>query len=150
MVLAVVVMVIAAITSVGSVLAWNPGPPGAVGYKKKQADQVAEVAMRIQDAGIDVLFGDYWETLPIAYASAGGLSAVTVPVSRFPFDDGGGDTIVVAVPTGYTALPPGLERWSNAEEAVGFVDANCIWLPADVVVDPFPIRTYECPVSVFR
>ena len=149
-VLAVVVMVIAAITSVGSVLAWNPGLPGAVGYKKKQADQVAEVAMRIQDAGIDVLFGDYWETLPIAYASAGGLSAVTVPVSRFPFDDGGGDTIVVAVPAGYTALPPGLERWSNAEAAVGFADANCTRLTADVFVDPFPIRTYECPVSIFR
>ena len=75
---------------------------------------------------------------------------MTVPVSRFPFTDSSRDTIVVAVPTGYTALPPGLERWTNAEAAVGFVDANCTRLPTDVVVDPFPIRTYECPVSAFR
>ena len=150
LVLAIAVMVIAGITSVGSVLAWNPALPGAVGFKNKQADQVAEVAMRIHEAGIDVVFGDYWETLPIAYASAGNVSAVTIPVSRFPFTDRGGDTVVVAVPTGYTALPPGLERWTNAEAAVGFVDANCTRLPTDVVVDPFPIRTYECPMSIFR
>lgn len=147
---AVIVMALAAITSIGSVLAWNPGLPGAIGYKKKQAEQVTEVAELIQRSGIEVVFGDYWETLPIAYASAGGLTAVTVPVSRFTLMDVDRNSIVVAVPTGYTALPPGLERWSNAEVAVGFVDANCTRLPQDVVVDPFPIRTYECPVEVLR
>lgn len=144
------VMVLAAITSVGSVLAWNPALPGAVGFKKKQAEQVAEVAARIDDAGIDVIFGDYWETLPIAYASAGRVNPVTIPVSRFAFPASIDGTVIVAVPTGYTALPPGLDRWTNAEAAVGFVDANCTRLPTDVVVDPFPIRTYECPADVLR
>lgn len=147
---AIVVMVVAGITSIGSVLAWNPALPGAIGYKMKQAEQVADVAEQIEQAGIDVVYGDYWETLPIVYASSGDLTAVTVPVSRFPFTVPDAATVVVAVPTGFTALPPGLERWTNAETAVGFVDANCTRLATDVVVDPFPIRTYECPVSVFR
>lgn len=146
----IVVMVLAGITSLGAVLAWNPALPGAVGFKNKQAQQVADVAARIDAAGIDIVFGDYWETLPIVYASAGELTGVTVPVSRFPFADDREGSVVVAVPTGYTALPPGLERWTNAEAAVGFVDARCTRLPQDVVVDPFPIRTYECPVEVFR
>lgn len=150
LVAALVIMGVAGITSIGSVLAWNPALPGAVGYKKKQAEQVSDVAAQIEQAGIDVVYGDYWETLPIVYASSGELTAVTVPVSRFPFTGSGSESVVVAVPTGFTALPPGLERWTNAEAAVGFVDANCTRLPTDVVVDPFPIRTYECPASVLR
>ena len=146
---AIVVMVLAAITSLGAVLAWNPALPGAVGFKNKQAEQVAGVAARIEAAGINVVFGDYWETLPVVYASAGNLTGVTVPVSRFPFPESLQGSVVVAVPTGYTALPPGLDRWTNAEASVGFMDANCTRLPQDVVVDPFPIRTYECPVAAF-
>ena len=144
------IVVLAAITSLGSVFALNPALPGAVGFKNAQAAQIRQIAQDISQADIRIIFGDYWETLPIAYASSGDIRAVTIPVSRFAIPDDVTGVIRVAVPTGYTALPPGLDRWANARDAVGFVDAQCVRLPQDVVVDPYPIRTYECPVEIFR
>ena len=148
-VIAGVVVVLAAITSAGSVAALNPPLPGAVGFKNAQAQEVRDVAAAIEDADIPIVFGDYWETLPIAYASSGAVFPVTVPVSRFEFPDRFQGSVRVAVPTGYTALPPGLTRWGSAETAVGIVDAECVRLPQDVVEGPAPVRAYECPVSVF-
>lgn len=141
------VLFLAGATSLGMVLALNPALPGAVGFKRAQAAEVRQVAEAIQDAGITVVLGGYWETLPIAYASEGALAPVTVPVSRFPTPDIEGESVLVAVPTGYTALPPGLERWTNAEAAVGLVDARCTRLSEDIPGIPVPIRAYECPIS---
>lgn len=143
------VIALAAITSLGAVLALDPPLPGAVGFKKAQVEQTRDIAADIEEAGIPIVFGDYWETLPIAYASDGALVPVTVPVSRFEFPDAIEGSVKVAVPTGYTTLPPSLERWTNAEAAVGFVDAQCTRLPRDVVDWPAPVRVYECPASVF-
>ena len=149
-VLAWIVVALAAVTSLGSVLGWNPALPGAVGFKRAQVEIVEGVAQAIDAEGIDVVFGDYWEVLPIAYASKGRLSAVTVPTSRFePPAKKGNESTRVAVATGYTVLPPGLERWPSAEQAVGFVDAQCVRLPRDVAGIETPIRIYECPDGVF-
>ena len=148
-VIAGVVVVLAAITSAGSIIALNPPLPGAIGFKNAQAQEVRDVATAIEDSGIPIVFGDYWETLPIAYASSGAVFPVTVPVSRFEFPTSFQGAVRVAVPTGYTALPPGLTRWGSAETAVGIADAECIRLPRDVVEGPAPVRVYECPASVF-
>jgi len=148
---AYVIVVLAAITSLGTVLALNPSLPGAVGFKNAQAQIVQDVAQAIEDEGIDVVFGDYWEVLPIVHASSARLSGVTLPVNRFasPSTDGGG-SFRVAVATGYTVLPPGLERWPAAEQSVGFMDGQCIRMPSDVAGIEVPIRIYECPFDTFE
>lgn len=146
-----VVIALMAVTSLGAFL-WQPTKFGeAARYKLWGVHQMTDVAHAISDAGVKYIYGDYWETLPIAHASAGTLHPLTVHANRFPLTDpeAANGEVVVAVSDGHVALPAGLGRWPGAQEALDVVTAACT--PDATTTERLPngISAYRCPVTVF-
>jgi hypothetical protein len=110
-----------------------------------------DVANAISDAGIRYLYGDYWEVLPVAHASAGALHPLTVHDNRFPLSpaEAAQGTVIVAVSDGHVGLPAGLGRWPGAQEALDRVSAECQPEPGFADRLPDGVSAYRCPVTVF-
>lgn len=145
-----IVLAVMAVTSLGSFVASEPKFKDALWFKQQKVAEMQAVADAIADAGIQVVFGDYWEVMPIAYASAGRLHPLTYTVNRFPLppelvQDGEVD---VAVPSGVIALPIGLGRWPTAEDALAHVTDGCRLREDLTMLVPESVTVFRCPVAV--
>lgn len=130
---------------------WNSHPRFLTGIqvKAEQAREVDEVATAISDAGIDYVFGDYWEVLPIAYASSGAVHPISYNFNRFPLDPSTvGEEIVVAVTPGTIALPFGRDSWDLSADALALVDQVCAPVPDISDRLPVDVTAYLCPTAV--
>lgn len=146
----VLLLALMAVTTLGSFLGSEPKFKDALWFKQQKVDEITAVADAITAGGVHVIFGDYWEVLPIAYASAGQLHPLTVNANRFPLpaDLAVDGEVDVAVPSGVIALPIGLGRWRMADDARARVEAGC--RPrADLTMGmPESVAVYRCPVAV--
>ena len=143
------VMVISAGFSFAQV--WNAHPRFVTGAQVKadQAAEVAETASGISDAGVEFVFGDYWEVLPIAYASSLAVHPISYNFNRFPLKPGQyAEDIVVAVTPGTVALPFGRNAWTTSSEALMLVDQACTPLPDITARLPDDVSAHLCPTSV--
>ena len=149
---AAIIIGLMAMNSAGSVLAGQPRFLEAAHFKLWKAKEIKEVADAIADTGVQYIYGDYWEVLPIAYASAGRLYPLTPIDSRFAIPDNARaqGAIVVAVPSGYTALPIGLDRWGMAGEALATMSADCQPVSELAAAMPEGVQAFRCPVTVFE
>lgn len=130
---------------------WNSHPRFLTGIqvKAEQAREVDEVATAISDAGVDYVFGDYWEVLPIAYASSGAVHPISYNFNRFPLDlSTVGEEIVVAVTPGTIALPFGRDSWDLSADALALVDQVCAPVPDISDRLPVDVTAYLCPTAV--
>lgn len=146
----VVLLALMAVTSAGTFLNSEPKLKTAVWFKQQQVDEIRAVGEAIAKGGVHVIFGDYWEVLPIAYSSRGALHPLTTTANRFPLPTGlaTGGEVDVAVPSGSTALPIGLGRWSMAQDAIDIVETHCRPRPDLTAKMPRGVRVFRCPVSV--
>jgi hypothetical protein len=130
---------------------WNAHPRFLTGVqvKAEQADEVRAVADGIADAGVSYVFGDYWEILPIAYASSGRVHPITYNFNRFPLDsEVVGSDIVVALTPGTVALPFGHTQWTLSAEARALVEDSCAPI-ADISARlPDGVTAHLCPTDV--
>lgn len=142
------VLVLMTATSIGAFLALRPSFPDSVAFKADQARQVQQIAADLEGAGIEYVFGSYWEVLPIAYASRGALQPITVFTNRFPLREPTGDEILLAAPDGRTVLPVDLDRWVGSEEADAFLTTQCRPTAADNLPEGFSV--FRCPVAALQ
>ena len=143
-----VVLVISAGFSFGQV--WNSHPRFVTGaqVKAEQVAEVDEVATAISNAGIEYVFGDYWEVLPIAYASSMSLHPISYNFNRFPLDPGElGEEIVVAVTPGTIALPFGRDSWDLSSDALALVDQECVPIPDITARLSEGVTAHLCPTA---
>ena len=130
---------------------WNSHPRFLTGaaVKAQQASEIEAVAQGIQDSGVKYVFGDYWEVLPIAYASSGALHPISYNYNRFPVDPAEVEQeIVVAVTPGTVALPFGHTSWTLSQEALSLVDDTCSPVPDISERMPDGVNAHLCPTSV--
>ena len=132
------------VTTLGTFLALQPKLKDAVWFKQQRVNQVAAVADELTAAGITIVVGDYWETLPIMHASDGGVHAVTPGTDRFPLPSSVASVEqIVAVPDGRLALPIGLGAWPGAAPVRALVESRCdsVMSPAGL---PAGFTTFRC------
>lgn len=144
-----VVLVISAGFSFAQV--WNAHPRFLTGIEVKaaQAAEVDQVADAIADSGVPYVFGDYWEVLPIAYASSGRVHPITYNFNRFPLDPAAvGREIVVAVTPGTIALPFGHTEWSQSADSRALVAEVCAPIIDITAKLPMGITAHLCPTSI--
>lgn len=148
---AVVALVVVISAGFSFAQVWNSHPRFLTGIqvKAEQATEVESVAQGIEDAGVEYVFGDYWEVLPIAYASAGAVHPISYNYNRFPLDPSDvGQEIVVAVTPGTIALPFGNETWTLSTEALALVESRCAPVPDITSRLPEGVGAYLCPTAV--
>lgn len=130
---------------------WNSHPRFLTGaeVKAQQASEVEGIAQGIQDSGVEYVFGDYWEVLPIAYASSGDVHPISYNYNRFPLDSSEvGQEIVVAVTPGTIALPFGHESWTLSGDALTLVDEVCVPIPDVTERLPQGVTARLCPTAI--
>ena len=129
---------------------WNSHPRFVTGaqVKAQQVAEVDEVAAAISDAGVEYVFGDYWEVLPIAYASSLSVHPISYNFNRFPLDPTAvGEEIVVAVTPGTIALPFGRDSWDLSQDASALVDQECIPVPDITARLSEGVTAHLCPTA---
>ena len=130
---------------------WNSHPRFLTGahVKAEQVTEVDEVASAISDAGVKYVFGDYWEVLPIAYASSMTVHPISYNFNRFPLDPTEvGEEIVVAVTPGTIALPFGRDSWDLSADALALVERECAPVPDITERLPQDVTAHLCPTAV--
>lgn len=144
----VVTIALMAATSIGAYFGAEPNGKTAVWFKSEKVAEMSAIAEGIESADIDYLFGDYWEVLPVAYASGGDVIALTPVTNRFgvPAEWDGKDSVRIAVSDGRIALPIGLGQWNTAPNWLNLMVTSCAAVP-DVVL-PDGLGAYDCPVDV--
>jgi hypothetical protein len=146
---AIPIIVVMSAMSIYSVSAFV-GLFDSISFKWNQQQEIAGVAQSLIDNNVPVIFGDYWEILPVAFASANEVSGVTSTFNRFPLPESVTDspTVVVGVSTGGIALPAGRESWDTADAVEELVTRSCSF------ISPLPgeysdlVSLYRCPSSV--
>lgn len=146
--IAIVIGVNAAV-SLRAVLLAEPIPIEGAQFKLGQARFNEKVAEQVQHAGVNYLYGDYWEVLPIAYASRGTLIPITYDSHRFELFADTPDPIIVGLTSGYLSTPKTLPRWTSAYQAESLVTDNCIERMDINASMPDGVRAFECPRSLF-
>ena len=130
---------------------WNSHPRFLTGaqVKAEQVAEVKQVASAISDVGVKYVFGDYWEVLPIAYASSTSLHPISYNFNRFPLDVADvGEEIVVAVTPGTIALPFGRDSWNLSADSLALVDRECAPVPDITARLPEGVTAHLCPTAV--
>jgi hypothetical protein len=147
--IAIAIIVVMASMSLYSVNYFT-GVADATSIKLEQNEEISGVAQSLIDNDVTVIFGDYWEVLPVAYASGGDVSAITSTFNRFPLPDTVLDSpeVLVGVTSGRIALPNGLDRWTTSDAVEELVTESCRFispLPGDYMD---AVSIYRCPSSV--
>ena len=130
---------------------WNSHPRFLTGtqVKAQQAVEVSEIALGIEEAGVEYVFGDYWEVLPVAYASSGALHPITYNYNRFPLTSANvGEEIVVALTPGTIALPFGRESWTLSPDATSLANEVCTPIANISQRLPDGVTAHLCPTDV--
>jgi len=148
-IVATVIIAVMGSMSLYSVSAFS-GTLGAIELKFEQQEEISGVAQSLIDNNVSVIFGDYWEVLPVAYASGGEVDAVTSTFNRFPLPDVVADSVevLVGVSSGTIALPAGRESWDSSTAVSELVSTTCRF------ISPLPgeysdlVSLYRCPSSV--
>jgi len=147
--IAVAIIAVMGSMSLYSVSAFS-GTLGAIELKFEQQEEISGVAQSLIDNNVSVIFGDYWEVLPVAYASGGEVDAVTSTFNRFPLPDVVADSaeVLVGVSSGTIALPAGRESWDSSTAVSELVSTSCRF------ISPLPgeysdlVSLYSCPSDV--
>lgn len=129
---------------------WNAHPRFLTGaqVKAEQVLEIGAIASAISDAGVEYVFGDYWEVLPIAHASSLAVHPISYNFNRFPLNASEvGEEIVVAVTPGTIALPFGHESWTLSVDALSLVNQVCTPLPATTENLPMGVTAHLCPTE---
>jgi hypothetical protein len=143
-----IVIAASAAVSARAVLLAEPLLIEGAQFKLGQARFNEQIAAGVEDAGVRYLYGDYWEVLPIAYASAGAIAPITYDSNRFPLDLATPDTIIVGLASGYLSTPPTLSRWTSAAEAESLVTDNCTERSDINISLPDGVRAFECQRAI--
>ncbi len=118
--------------------------------KWEQQQEIDGVAQSLKDNNVSVIFGDYWEVLPVAYASAGDVFAITSNFNRLAIPPSITESpeVTVGVASGRIALPTGLDRWTTSGAVEQLVSESCRY------ISPMPgeyadlVDLYRCPTNV--
>lgn len=148
-VLVVIFLFLTGLVSLQAVFLAQPMLIEGAQFKLGQARFNENIATQVEQAGVTYLYGDYWEVLPIVYASAGALTPITYDTNRFALPESmADDTIVVGLTSGYLATPPTLPRWTTAYLAESNVTDNCVERQDINTTMPDGVRAFECSVAV--
>ena len=122
----------------------------AISMKLNQQEEISGVAQSLVDNNVTVIFGDYWEILPVAYASAGEVHPITSNFNRLPLpvEVVESPDVLVGVSSGTIALPVGRESWDSSAAVSELVSTSCRF------ISPLPgeysdlMSLYRCPTDV--
>jgi len=146
---AIPIVVVMGAMSIYSVSAFSE-VADSISVKWDQQEEIDGVAQSLVDNNVTIIFGDYWEILPVAYASAGDVHPITSTFNRFPLPVEVVDSpeVLVGVSTGTIALPSGRESWDSSAAVNELVSTSCRF------ISPLPgkyfdlVSLYRCPSSV--
>ncbi|MDE0973632.1 MAG: hypothetical protein OSA11_00900 [Candidatus Nanopelagicales bacterium] len=126
------------------------GVVDSISLKWDQQQEISGVAQSLIDNNVTVIFGDYWEILPVAYASAGEVHPITASFNRLPLpiEVVESPDVLVGVSSGTIALPSGRESWDSSTAVSGLVSKSCRF------ISPLPgnysdlVSLYQCPRDI--
>jgi len=117
---------------------WTYLTSGPANFSEKNAvmEDRIRVAQALEDAGVYAVFGSYYDSIPIGYASGSKLRTLTNRYNRFPLKDSEllGDSIRIAI----NGTPT--EEWG--QESLLHVQNNCTETPMSPVGE---FEIWECP-----
>ncbi|MDQ1308393.1 MAG: hypothetical protein QG671_4227 [Actinomycetota bacterium] len=122
---------------------WYSQFPSRVVAKADYMRSQENLAQALEGAGVRMLYGSYYDVIPIGYASGSRLHYVTSTYNRFRLttEEASADRIEVAVNT----LPP--ETWGV--EALAAVRAACTPTGTDITYEEYAYSVFSCPRSFF-
>lgn len=140
-IVAVAAITLAAVSTWTHNYYWYSEFPSRVAAKADYMRAQTNLARELGDAGVTMLYGSYYDVIPIGYASGSRLHYVTSTYNRFRLtpEEQVGDRIVVAVNT----RPP--ETWGV--EALAAVEAACTRTGTDVTYEAYAYSVFSCPTS---
>lgn len=97
------------------------------------------IAQALENSGATVVFGSYYDAIPIGYASGGQLRTITNHYNRFPLTPA--EQALSTVTVGVNARPT--DPWG--EEAVQTVTAACTPTRSSSAADRGPFELFTCP-----
>lgn len=135
--LAVGALVVALASTIGHNGQWLVTLPQRLVEKADRLHYLNATSQLLVDSGADVIFGSYYDAIPIGYGSRGHLLTVTNTYNRFPLDLSQlGDVVRVAVNSEPT------DSWGS--NALVDVQERCS-LDASEHLSSSRFRIYECP-----
>ena len=126
------------------------GVVDSISLKWDQQQEISGVAQSLIDNNVTIIFGDYWEILPVAYASAGEVHPITASFNRLPLpiEVVESPDVLVGVSSGTIALPSGRESWDSSTAVSELVSKSCRF------ISPLPgnysdlVSLYQCPRDI--
>ena len=115
--------------------------PDRIRAKAGVQKQLHETARALQEAGAEIVFGSYYDAVPIGYASNWGMRTITNHYNRFPLTaiEQQQDSYVVAV------RRPGIDRWS--QEAIDLMKKDCSAQRSGDVIPGTDFLLFTCPTA---
>ena len=134
-------LAIVALSTITHNAAFYADVPARVTAKVVAMEGKQAIAAALEDAGAAVVFGSYYDAIPVGYASGGRLRTITNHYNRFPLtpDELQQRMITVGVNTEPT------DPWG--EEAMLTIEQRCVPADAQPGPDAGSFRTFTCPPS---
>ena len=115
------------------------GLPRNTADKQQELRDLAVASERLVKADVDVIFGSYYDAMPLGYASSGDLRVVTNTYNRFPIDES--ENLPKVLSVAINAEPTG--DWGTA--ALEYTYANCA-LQSELQTSHMSFALFECPM----
>jgi hypothetical protein len=141
--LAALVIALVAVSTVAHNHYWYSQVPDRVSAKADYMRTQRMLALALENAGVTMLYGSYYDVIPIGYASGSRLRFVTSTYNRFRLspEELEPERLVVAV----NARPP--EAWG--QEALAAVQEQCAPAGPTVTFEDYAYAVVSCPRAFF-
>lgn len=122
---------------------WYSAVPDRIVAKADYMRTQGELAQALEDSGVTMLYGSYYDVIPIGYASGSRLRFVTSTYNRFRLSDE--ELLPERLAVAVNARPT--EAWG--QEALAAVQVQCAPNGTVVTHAEFEYRSYTCPRDFF-
>lgn len=134
-----VLLAVVALSTISHNAAFYSDIPARITAKATKMDEQQAIARALEDAGATVVFGSYYDAIPVGYASGGRLRTITNHYNRFPLTEAErqAETITVGVNTAPT------DPWGD--EAMTTMAEQCAPSGATPSPSAGSFAIFECP-----
>lgn len=134
-------LAVVALSTITHNAAFYADVPARVSAKVAAMEGKQAIAAALEDAGVAVVFGSYYDAIPVGYASGGRLRTITNHYNRFPLTNQEQQAESIAVAVNVEPTDP----WGD--EAMQTIEQWCVPANTQPSPDAGVFRTFTCPPS---
>lgn len=134
-----VLLVVVALSTISHNAAFYSDIPARIAAKVDAMDEQQAIAQALADAGATVVFGSYYDAIPVGYASGGKLRTITNHYNRFPLTEA--ERKAEAITVGVNTAPT--DPWGD--EAMATMADQCALSSATPSASAGTFAIFDCP-----